>query len=237
LPHPHTLVLLPGLDGTGDLFKPFVDALRPDVATLTVNYSSPPQSSYEACLDTARLKLPRQGPFFLLGESFSGPIAIALAAARPPGLQGVILVGTFVTTPSPWLRWIAPLLRFTPTGRLPAAAMNHSLLGRFATSALQSQLHAAIAKVDPAIYRGRLMAIAKVNARADLTRVSVPMVYFRATHDRLVPPSASAELARLHPQLQIIDFDAPHMLLQCAPTAAARAAEEFMDRVGGSSGI
>jgi pimeloyl-ACP methyl ester carboxylesterase len=229
MPAQRTLVLLPGLDGTGDLFKDFIDALSPDVATITVDYSEPSHSTYTACREAALAKLPEHGPFVLVGESFSGPIAIALAAARPAGLRGVILVGTFVTTPSRWLGWLAPLLRFTPTGRLPAFAMKRSLLDPFATPILQSQLHTAIAKVNPAVYRGRLKAIANVNACADLAHVDVPMVYFRAVHDHLVPRSASEQIARLWPRLQIVDFDTPHMLLQCAPAAAARAAREFMD--------
>jgi pimeloyl-ACP methyl ester carboxylesterase len=223
-------VLLPGLDGTGDLFKPFVDALKPDVPTLPVDYSSASHSTYAACQATALSKLPPQGPFVLVGESFSGPIAIRIAASRPPGLRGVILVGTFVTSPSPSLGWIAPLLRFTPTGRLPAVAMNQSLLGAFATPTLQSQLHSAIDQVRPEVYRGRLKAIANVNVCAELERVDVPMIYFRAAHDRLVPRSASEQIAGLWPRLQILDFEAPHLLLQCVPEAAARATEEFLDR-------
>ena len=225
-----TLVLLPGLDGTGDLFKPFIDALQPDIATITVDYSSPSHSTYAACQAAALSRLPQQGPFVLVGESFSGPIAIALAASRPAGLRGVILVGTFVTSPSRSLGWLAPLLRFTSTGRLPVSAMNRSLLGPFATPMLQSQLHSAIAKVSPEVYRGRLRAISKVDVSADLARVDVPMIYFRAAHDGMVPRSASEQIAKFWPRLQIVDFDAPHMLLQCAPAAAARATREFLDR-------
>src|SRR6187402_2819704 len=93
-----TLVLLPGLDGTGDLFKPFIEALTPDVSTITVSYSSVSHSTYADCQAVALSRLPQQDPFVLVGESFSGPIAIALAASRPAGLRGVILVGTFATS-------------------------------------------------------------------------------------------------------------------------------------------
>jgi pimeloyl-ACP methyl ester carboxylesterase len=70
-----------------------------------------------------------------------------------------------------------------------------------------------------------------VNVCADLARVDVPMVYFRAAHDELVPRSASEKIASLWPRLSLIDFEAPHLLLQCAPAAAARATQEFIDRL------
>jgi hypothetical protein len=55
----------------------------------------------------------------------------------------------------------------------------------------------------------------------------VPIVYFRAIHDQLVPRSASEQIAKLWPRISIVDFDAPHLLLQCAPAAAARATRDF----------
>jgi pimeloyl-ACP methyl ester carboxylesterase len=226
-----TLVLLPGLDGTGELFRPYVEALGSKLTSTTVSYSPSSHGTYADCKAVALSKLPQREPYVLLGESFSGPIAIALAAARPAGLRGVILVGTFATSPSPWLGWLVPFLRFTPTGRMPAAAMNRTLLGAFATPSVESQLHSAIGKVKPEIYRQRLRAISKVNVRADLARINVPMVYFRATHDELVPRSASEQIASLWPQLSIVDFEAPHLLLQCAPVAAARATQEFIARL------
>jgi pimeloyl-ACP methyl ester carboxylesterase len=228
-----TLVLLPGLDGTGDLFRPYLDALGSKFTHTTVSYSASSHGTYADCQAVALAKLPQRDPYVLLGESFSGPIAIALAATRPAGLRGVILVGSFVTSPSPWLGWLVPFLRFTPTGRLPAAAMNRTLLGTFATPGIESQLHSAIATVRPEIYRQRLRAISQVNVCAELARINMPMVYFRAAHDELVPRSASEQIARLWPQLSIVDFEAPHLLLQCAPAAAARATREFIDRFVG----
>ena len=51
-----------------------------------------------------RAALPTGQRYFLLGESFSGPLAIRIAANPPAGLAGVILCGTFAKNPLPWLR-------------------------------------------------------------------------------------------------------------------------------------
>jgi pimeloyl-ACP methyl ester carboxylesterase len=103
------LVLLPGLDGTGDLFAPVVDALGPNVPTQIVRYPLSHASDYAACEAIARGALPTDRPYVLLGESFSGPIAVSIAAAAPPGLRGLILCSTFARNPQPYLRPLRPL--------------------------------------------------------------------------------------------------------------------------------
>ena len=55
----------------------------------------------------------------LLAESFSGPIAIRVAADPPPGLAGVILCGTFAKNPFPWLRPVRALAVRVPFKSLP----------------------------------------------------------------------------------------------------------------------
>jgi len=40
--------------------------------------------------------LPRDMPFFLLGESFSGPLSVMIAKEKPEGFKGLILCATFI---------------------------------------------------------------------------------------------------------------------------------------------
>jgi len=84
MPHP-TLVLLPGLDGTGDFFAPLVAALGDRIPTCIVRYPLAGATDYPTCMAIARTALPTERPYILLGESFSGPIAVCLAAGAPPG--------------------------------------------------------------------------------------------------------------------------------------------------------
>ena len=64
-----TLVLLPGMDGTGDLFAPLVAALGPHMRTIIVRYPDEPLD-YASHEEIARAALPLGHPFILLGESF-----------------------------------------------------------------------------------------------------------------------------------------------------------------------
>lgn len=111
------LVLLPGLDGTGTLFTPLLDHLA---ATPVVASYPPEPLSYERLLAQVARLLP-DGPFVILAESFSGPLAIRLAYRRPPGLQALVLVSSFPRFPwGRWLRWsVAPWM----FSRLPGPAL------------------------------------------------------------------------------------------------------------------
>ena len=87
---PFTLVLLPGLDGTGEQFAPLLRELPSTIAPVTVRYPVDRALGYEELLPLALEQLPADCPFVLVGESFSGPLAIRLAAQRPPGLRALV---------------------------------------------------------------------------------------------------------------------------------------------------
>ena len=113
------LVLLPGLDGTGQLFAGFVRVLGTGVETQVLSYPKEKPLGYQELEALARASLPTDRAFVVLGESFSGPIAIRIAADPPSGLVGVILCGTFVRNPYPLLGWAGPLASWFPVKSLP----------------------------------------------------------------------------------------------------------------------
>src|SRR5262245_41048704 len=71
-----TLVLLPGLDGTGKLFGPFVERAHATFDVKVVEYPADERLGYPELEALVGRGLPTSGPFFLVAESFSGPIAI-----------------------------------------------------------------------------------------------------------------------------------------------------------------
>ena len=129
------LILLPGLDGTGAFFEPFLEGLPTGFETQVVQYPTE-LVSYPACLEFARALLPADRPYLLLGESFSGPIAIALAAEQREGMVGLVLCSTFARNPRPRLAWAVPFLGLFPNARLPLFLIRFVLLGKWATDRL-----------------------------------------------------------------------------------------------------
>ncbi|WP_219116212.1 alpha/beta fold hydrolase [Janthinobacterium sp. UMAB-56] len=226
------LVLLPGMDGTARLFQRFDAALRAQSAieTQAIAYPAAPLD-YAALEAFVRERLPRDRPFVLLAESFSGPLGAALRAHPPPGMRALILCCSFVRNPRPLLAPLRHLLEFVPFGTLPGFALRQALLAPYATPQLQDELAAALAQVPPSVLRQRMravLAIAEKDASPSFARGSLPVLYLRARHDRLVPPANALQILRQAPGTQLIAIDAPHMLLQAAPQAAAVAVAAFI---------
>jgi pimeloyl-ACP methyl ester carboxylesterase len=86
---PISLILLPGLDGTGLLFQPLVAALPEMIKSIVVGYPGDQPLNYEQLLPQVMDALPRSDPFIILGESFSGPLAMMAAAKRPDGRRAL----------------------------------------------------------------------------------------------------------------------------------------------------
>lgn len=228
------LILLPGMDGTGDLFAPFIQALGPAHQVHVVRYPTDAPWGYAELESFARAALPANQPFVLLGESFSGPIAISLAASAPPQLKALVLCCSFASAPRPSFKVLAPLAGLVPVSSVPMGLLNWFLLGRrFSTVALRSALSRALSEVSPAALRARLRAVLSVDASAKLAACTLPTLYLCASHDRVVPRSAARHVARLKPSTEVIHVEAPHFMLQAVPAQAASAVLRFMREVQG----
>ena len=77
-----SIVLLPGMDGTGTMFSELIASLPAGFEPIVVTYPTDKELGYEE-LESVVVELLPKHPFILVGESFSGPIAISLAASAP----------------------------------------------------------------------------------------------------------------------------------------------------------
>jgi pimeloyl-ACP methyl ester carboxylesterase len=222
-----SLVLLPGLDGTGDLFEPLVPRLDSSIEPIVVRYPLEPLG-YEALTSVARRALPTTGPYVILGESFSGPIAAQLAAERPGELRGLILCASFVSSPLPHLRPFERLLDLCPVRSLARWLAPRTLLGQFQTRALRELLVRTVSRVPRRVLVARIRNVLAADAIAALARARVPTMYLQATQDTLLPRSCVEEVCRLAPKTRVVKIRAPHCVLQCMPDEVARAIGEFV---------
>jgi pimeloyl-[acyl-carrier protein] methyl ester esterase len=219
-----TIVLLPGMDGTGKLFAGFVAALGGAAKALVVAYPPDRELGYSELTDFARSQLPPGADFVLLGESFSGPIAIALAAERPPGLVGLVLCCSFARTPVPGSSVLSRLLPLLPLHTRILNAVAPLLIGRTALVELRS----ALAGVRSSVLRRRLREVLQVDYSVLAASLDLPVLYLRALQDRVVPASECDHLLALIPSMQVVRFAAPHLLLQSSPVAAAASVRAFV---------
>lgn len=165
----------------------------------------------------------------LVGESFSGPLAVRLAAERPEGLRGLILVASFVTSPLTALPGTRRLLA-RALGRLrpPALAVRLLLAGRDAPPELVREIQDAIGAVDPAVIARRLDEVLRVDVRDALRWTACPLLYLAGEHDRLVGRRAWEEIFEIRRDLTLRRVDGPHLLLQRRPEVCAELIAEWL---------
>jgi len=224
-----TLFLLPGLDGTGELFVGFTAALRGHEVRI-IDYPRDRAMSYSALEEYVRERLPRDQDYFLLAESFSGPIGISIAARSSARLKGLILCGSFAANPLPALGPLATLFGYLPAVRVPATWTAPWLYEGRETPELRRAHADAMAKVSREVIHARVSAVLAVDNRPLLSRIKVPMIYLRAKADRLIPEAAGRVIVELCPDTGWVEIDAPHFLLQTEPEACARVVEKFCAR-------
>lgn len=218
---PLHVVMLPGLDGTGRMSTSFLSALQAHgLTTQAIALPAQGGQGYATLAEWLWPQLPHQ-PFVLLAESFSGPLAIQLAARQPAGLRGLVLAATFARRPVPMPAAGAALL--SPAWPMPPVALlSRLLLGRWRNRQHLSMLHDVLAQLPAATLRQRAAATLRVDVRGLLTQITVPTLCLQARQDRLLWPPSVAELQVLLPDARHIALEGPHLLLQaCAGPAAA----------------
>ncbi|HEY6099866.1 MAG TPA: alpha/beta hydrolase [Anaeromyxobacter sp.] len=222
-------LLLPGIDGGGRLFGPLLAAEPRGLLPEVVSYPADRVLGYDDLATLVRERLPR-GRFLLVAESFSGPIAIRLAAERPPGLAALVLAASFLHRPlNPLLHPIRGLVGARLFGvPMPAAIVRHFMAGPDAPRAIVAEVQAAVAAVPAEVMAHRAAEALGVDAREDLARVDAPILWLAPARDRLVRTDAAEEVLAIRPDAEVATIDAPHMILQRCPHASLAFIEELL---------
>lgn len=140
------LVLLPGMDGTGELFTEFL-ANYP-FESIIIQLPQDGLQDHVSLAKTIEKQLPNED-FVILAESFSGGIVPELLKRKNHHIKGVVLVASFLSCPSKLLLASARLIPITLIPKLPFSklAYRHLLLGKQAPSKLIDQFNEVIRKI------------------------------------------------------------------------------------------
>jgi pimeloyl-ACP methyl ester carboxylesterase len=228
------LVLLPGLDGTGQLFADFLAELPDTFKSTIVTYPTEKFLSNTELLPFVSAAVPKAGPFVLLAESFSTSIALGYAATNPPNLKGVVICAGFVFKPIAGWSWIVKSVAKPWFFRLrpPRRILEYFLVGANAPSTLIQQLRQALQIVSPTVLSCRVREALDCDARNDLARTSVPIMYVWAVHDRLLTKSCRSEILRIRPDVISAVVQGPHLILQREPRKVAKLVTTFVEQLG-----
>jgi len=217
------------MDGSGTLYEPFTQSWAQRSALCVVRYRPDLALQYADLIDLAERDLPATGELVLLGESFSGPVAIALAERLPHRVIGLVLCCSFCRSPHPHLSSLP--LSLLPMLKTPASWIARWVLGRYANSALTGAIAAALKPLSAATLRARLRAVLTVDKRQALAQLQLPLLYLQASSDRLVPDRAAAEVSVHAKRARTEVIEGAHFLLQTSAHAAAESIAAFIEQL------
>jgi pimeloyl-[acyl-carrier protein] methyl ester esterase len=227
------LVLLPGLDGTGQLFSEFIAALPKTISTSTVSYPAEEFLPYIALRPFVIAAIPRSEPFVLLAESFSSPLAVEFAATRRSNLAAVILCSGFVSRPIGAWSSVAKALVWPWIFKLnrPRFLIEYFGAGRHAPEALIQKVRQVRRSVSPRVMSGRTREVLACDARQALTQVTVPILCISGTEEHLLADSCLKEMRVIKPEMLVVQVPGPHMLLQREPRNVANIVSAFIAKL------
>lgn len=220
------IVLLPGLDGTGRFQEELAALLRETQPVQAISYPADRKLAYPDLTEFVIERLP-EGQFVILGESFSGPVAVEIAARLPGRAAALILAATFVRSPFPvgdhfahaWLSMNLPRLRWVIAA---------GLFGRFGSPAHMQILKQALVETPRSTFAFRIGEIMRVNKRARLADVRCPILYMRGRRDLVVRAGSMRLVLDAAPCTTLAQIDGPHAFLTTHAKASATAIEAFI---------
>ena len=222
------LMLLPGLDGTGRLFKWLEQALLGRVATSVVSYPADPAHGYRELIALVESRMEIK-PVVVLGESFSGPIAVELAARHPEQVKGLILAATFLR--SPWPPWMLRAAAQVQIDAVPPRVRNRFLRGPRADPELDAVINSILSEMPSGVRAARLNEVAAIDVGQDFVNIRCPVLALQGSRDFVVPRWSLKSAINLKSNAQMLQFQSGHMLLQTKTTEAANEIAAFVQGI------
>ena len=225
---PLTLVLLPGLDGTEIFFQPLLKALPDSVRPLVVSYPASGSNRYADLLTIVREAVAGLDQFHVLGWSFSGPLALMLAAEEPQRVRSVILSASFVRPPRPnvaklWFALVGPAIwLWRAARRLPLWLL------RPRSDAFRQAKSETWRRISARVLAKRVREIMRVDAREVLRACPQPVLYIAASRDGIVPRRCIDEILGVRRSVKVVTIEGEHFAMYANPQPAARAITAFI---------
>lgn len=201
-----------------------------DFHVLCISYPTHKEQTYAELATHVLQKLGDiRGNYILLGESFSGPVALLVNEQKPSGLLGIILAATFISAPNLRMgRFLPWALGFRLARPLFAARI---ALSRASTRPLLKAALRELEKVSPRVMAFRVAEIFSVDVEEQLKECAIPLAYFRGKYDYVVPSRNLRKIQVLKPNIKVVEFNTQHFLLQSAPEEAWVAISEFVKNI------
>jgi pimeloyl-[acyl-carrier protein] methyl ester esterase len=215
------LCLLPGLDGTGLLFKPLLESLDGRCEFLIIRHSR--ANNFLELVEEIEDQLPKNRKISLIAESFTGPVAIEIIARKNFDIGASVLCATFCT--SPFLQLVS-LAEFLPNFAFQFTALKKLALNIFGMdsnteSRVKLDVHQIIESEDPYLIKKRLHILKSIDVTDQVRNVLVPILYIRASRDRVISNQLGQRMIDGLPYVEVTEVSGPHLILQSEPGVCA----------------
>ncbi|MGH1486356.1 MAG: hypothetical protein ACRBCI_09040 [Cellvibrionaceae bacterium] len=215
------VVLLPGMDGTGLLFKPLLDIIPNDINIEVIPLSQETDQSVES--EVKRIeKIISDENIILFAESYSGRIAYELAKRSKISIKHIIFVASFLSTPSLLSSLLSKLAQYFPISILrkrivPQNIINWLCFRSVNSTALINLLYESINSVDACILKARLANISCLLKPQQI--LSIETTYIQASHDLFISNHALTEIQQLFQSVDLQKVSGGHFIAQANPQA------------------
>ena len=230
VPPPPIWTFLPGLHGTTGLFTPIKDVIPEGVQAEFIELPTLGKQSYGALTRWLDQNIPRGHNRILIAESFSGPLAIRLAAQRPDEITGIVLAASFCDAPhNPGIAMLPlrPLFMVKPS----RAALRHFLIGNDASDVEIAGLRAAIKTIPSGTLAKRVRTILNLEENDNPALPNIPILILQAQSDNLVPWEAQSRLVSSYPKASVHWIESPHLVLQREPHQCIEHIQRFLEEL------
>ncbi len=229
------LILLPGLDGTGELFSEFIKNLSKNMTATCISYPEQERLSYSELVEHVRCRLPTNEDFVILAESFSGPIAFKLAQAEPKHLQAIVFVASFLRNPN---RVFMRLMRLLPLSIIlryspPDFVVRKWMLGDEASHEMVLKFKSILRRLPIKTIKFRLQEIYKLSLVEFM--LNYPVYYIKPLQDRLVTDDNYIDFVNTCPNIELFTLDGPHFILQSNAESCANYVNQRMNQISGKN--
>jgi pimeloyl-[acyl-carrier protein] methyl ester esterase len=220
------ILIFPGLDGTGSLTQEFAagDWRGHPTSVMPLPVDSP--QDYGSLVNWLAERLP-EGKLVLVGESFSAPLAMLLAARERNRVKALVIVAGFCQSPVPPALGLIPLRPFFLLPP-PSSLLKKYLLGPDSSQDQVDQLAKAIRSVPGSILAERAEVVLALQEK-DLPRLDdLPVLLLQAKDDKIINWENQSLLERHFPNAPVAWIESSHALFFTQPDACRRAVLEFL---------
>lgn len=212
------------MDGTGKLFKPFIDLLENSSLANAISYevvclNDIQETNYQLIAQKIADQFCDE-EVIILAESYSGRIAYELCQLPNLKIKHVIFVASFLARPS----FISRFASIIPVQIIRSLYMPKLLLSLVFFSSINielvnSFLH-SIKDVSDDVLKTRLKNIASLETPQ--VEINIPCTYLQASRDLLVSRNAVKLFNLVFKDISVKRVKSGHFLVQCCPKSCLK---------------